>query len=442
MIKRSFIISILLYPLVVLAQPAGDSLNADQRFNFHFQNTIISQYHPPFNAKYTGKNSLIPTSEEPISVSTTLFMGMKLWNGASVFFNPELTCGKGFSQSTGVAGFPNGEVYRVDNPAPRAYIARLLLEQIIPLSSEKTAVDDDANQLKGERPLSYISISMGKFSVLDYFDLNSFSHDPRTQFYNWALMGVGAWDYPANTRGYTYGVTTQLVKLSWALRFAVVMVSETANGHVMDRDILKARSHALEFEHKYKLFGQEGNVKLIAFYTLARMGNYNEAIAWGLKKNAPPSVDSVNRRGNTKYGLGLNIEHNLGKSIGFFLRAGWNDGQNETWAFTEIDRSFSTGVVLNGSLWKRSEDRLGVAFLVNGISKFHRDYLKKGGYGFIIGDGNLNYSSEKITEIYYSFRLGGYPLWISPDYQFILDPAYNMDRGPVHALGVRIHAVM
>ncbi|MDP4206561.1 MAG: carbohydrate porin, partial [Bacteroidota bacterium] len=339
----------------------------------------------------------------------------------------------------GVAGFPNGEVYRISDANPHVYIGRAYLKQIIPLSKEYEKAEDKANQLSGPTPTSYISIAAGKYSIMDFFDNNTYSHDPRTQFYNWALMGNGAWDYPANTRGYTYGLTFELVKPEWAVRFATVMVPKTANGYIMDSKISRSHSETLEFEKRYNLNGQKGTLRMISFLNNARMGSYKEALQWGISHNQAPQVDSTHVLGNTKFGLGLNIEQQINKYTGIFFRAGWNDGKNQTWAFTEIDRTISAGIALNGGLWKRNDDTFGFALIANGLSKDHKNYLKAGGYGFIIGDGTLNYRPEMISEIYYSFRLSNYPMWLSPDYQLILNPAYNNDRGPVHALGIRMH---
>ncbi|MDP4210124.1 MAG: carbohydrate porin [Bacteroidota bacterium] len=433
--------------LWILIVPSGyaqttntkDSISTDQKWNFHFQNTIIYQYHPGFYAKYSGENSLLNAKEATTSITGTFYLGAKLWKGASIYYNPEISGGNGFSQTRGVAGFPNGEVYRVSDAAPKIYTARLYLHQIFALSDESQHITDDVNQLATKAPASYLSITAGKFSMMDFFDNNQYSHDPRTQFYNWALMGNGAWDYPANTKGYTYGIIAELVKPQWALRFAMVMVPVRANEAVMDSKFLRSHSEALEFEHKYSIGNQYGTIRLMTFLTEARMGNYQKAIAWGTAHNTAPVIDSVSALGRTKYGFGVNIEQNLSKNVGMFVRAGWNDGLNETWAFTEIDRCLSTGIQLGGKFWKRTDDNLGIALIANGLSTEHRDYLKGGGYGFIIGDGNLNYGSELIAEMYYSFKLPRYNFWLSPDYQFIINPAYNRDRGPVSAFGVRAH---
>ncbi len=439
--KRKFLIlQLCLFSGIIniQAQTPKDSI-ADKRWNFHFQNTVIYQVHPSFHSAYSGKNSLNSGEERTTSISGTIYLGAKLWKGASVYYNPEISGGSGFSSTLGIAGFPNGEVYRVSDLSPTIYSARLYLKQVFALSDRYVAVKDGINQLPGRLPDSYFAITAGKFSIMDFFDCNKYSHDPRNQFYNWALMGNGAWDYPANTRGYTFGFVAELVKPQWSLRLAAVMVPKTANGAEMDRDILHASSEAIEFVHQYTIGGQSGNIGLMTYLTEAQMGNYAQAIELGEAGQVAPNVESTRTPGRTKYGFGLNIEHHFSENVGAFLRASWNDGHNETWVFTEIDRAVSAGLQFKGDIWKRAEDKLGFALMANGLSEEHRNYLKAGGYGFIIGDGNLNYQPEMITELYYSFRLGNYPLWISPDYQFILNPAYNKDRGPVHAFGVRVH---
>jgi high affinity Mn2+ porin len=441
LIKHFFLFNIIVFLSISAgqAQTKADTIEKNQKWNFHFQSTAIEQYHPAFSARYSGMNSLLKSEETPVSVTGTIFFGLKLWKGARFYFNPELSGGAGFSKTTGVAGFPNGEVYRVSDPSPHIYIARLYAEQVFPLSGDYEYVEDGFNQLAQLRPVSYIAVSAGKYSVMDFFDKNIYSHDPRTQFYNWALMGNGAWDYPANTRGYTFGLTIELVKPEWALRFSSVMVPLKANGAVMDFNLKRSRSEALEFEHKYSLGSQPGTIRLMGYFTRARMGSYDNALKWGITHDKPPEIDSVGIIGTSKYGFGINIEQSLSKNAGMFLRAGWDDGHNETWTFTEIDRHLSTGLVFNGSLWHRNDDVFGIAQVINGLSEDHKNYLKAGGYGFIIGDGNLNYGMEFITELYYSYKVPHYTFWITPDYQFILNPAYNKDRGPVHVFGIRIH---
>lgn len=413
----------------VSAQQNDSITKLGQRWNLHFQTTVINQSHPAFSASYSGHNSLSSAAENNVSVSTTLFLGAKLWKGAEAYFNPELSGGTGFSSTTGIAGFTNGEIYRVDSPTPKIFIARLYLKQVFALSKETKFVDEEENQLATIYPASYIALYVGKFSIMDFFDCNQYSHDPRSQFYNWALMGNGAYDYPADTRGYTYGIAAELVKPNWAIRFGAVMVATTANGPIMDLHIDRSHSLMLEYEQHYLVGGQSGKIRLIGYFTEAQMGNYRKAIDWGLANNTTPDINANPSNGRTKYGLGLNMEHTFNPNAGMFLRAGWNDGQNESWMFTEIDRHASIGLTLNGRIWGRKEDKLGIAQIVDGISKNHQDFLAAGGHGFIIGDGKLNYAPEYISELYYSFKIPNYPVWLSPDYQFIINPAYNKDRG-------------
>lgn len=405
-------------------------------WNFHFQQTMIMQYHPDFSATYSGKNSLKTSEPDQTSLTSTFFIGKRLWKSAELYFNPELGGGSGLSGATGIAGFPNGETYRIGDPAPQLTVARLFLKQTFALSDRDTMVLDDINQLAGRVPSKRFTIIVGKISMTDFFDNNSYSHDPRTQFMNWALMSNGAWDYPANTRGYTWGVITELLLSPWAFRLSSAMVPTEANMSEMDGNIAQANSETIEIERLYEFGTQHGVIRTLGYYTKARMGSYTQAL-----QLPQGQIDIVNTReyGRSKYGFGINIEHAFSEDVGLAIRVGWNDGANETWMFTEIDRTISTALMLDGSLWQRKGDNLGVALLLNGISQDHQDYLKAGGYGFIIGDGALNYAPEFITELFYTFSLPEFHVSLTPDYQFVLHPAYNADRGPVHVFGMRAH---
>jgi high affinity Mn2+ porin len=406
-----------------------------QRFNLHFQQTVITQSKPGFSAKYTGQNSLLPTSETQSSLTTTLYGGARLWKGAQVFFNPEMSGGAGLSKTLGVAGFPNGETFRVGGDAPKIYIARAYFTQTFEWGKDRDVVQDDANQLAGTVSQRHFTVTIGKFGMADYFDGNSFSHDPRTQFMNWSLMSNGAWDYPANTRGYVLGVYTEFAQPSWTLRFAATMVTTEANGAIWDTKIGHANSQTLEFEKRYTLGGQKGAFRILGFNNNGKMGSYKDALT---RNPVNPEVDTLLSYGHRKYGFGINAEQNISSDFGIFAKASYNDGKTETWFFTEIDRSLSFGGVLKGTSWKRMEDEAGLAFVVNGISKPHRDYLAAGGYGFIIGDGQLNYAPELVSEFYYKVHASK-NIALSPGYQFIVNPAYNKDRGPVSVFAIRVH---
>ncbi|HEY4324624.1 MAG TPA: carbohydrate porin [Mucilaginibacter sp.] len=407
-----------------------------QKFNFHFQETIITQSNLPFDALYTGKNSLLPTAQTETSLTTTFYIGARLWKGAEAYFDPELSGGAGLSSTLGVAGFPNGETFRVGGVQNKIYIGRLYFKQSFEWGKEKDTVENDINQLGSLRSKRYFSFAIGKFGMADFFDGNNFSHDPRMQFMNWALMDNAAWDYPANTRGYAIGLVTELGQPDWTLRFALTMVVTQANSSVWDAKILKANTQTVEYERRYKLNGRNGVLRVLGYLNNGKFGNYDLAI----KQNPQaPVVDSTQQYGRHKYGFGINADQYLTKDFGLFAKASWNDGHTETWFFTEIDRSFTFGGSLHGTRWKRADDELGLAFIANGLSGPHRRYLAAGGYGFIIGDGQLNYAPELIAEFYYRINAFQKKFFISPDYQFILNPAYNKDRGPVNVFGLRGH---
>lgn len=436
-LRRFFYFLCLLLSLSANAQAPKDSTSKRPWWSFHFQQTVIPQYHPDFKAAYSDTFSLQPSAESQVSLTTTFFMGARLWKNAEVYFNPELAGGSGLSQARGVAGFTNGETFRIGNPKPQIYLARLFLKQIFPLSKNSSWKEDAANVVAGPKPDAYLAVSVGKFSIADYFDQNKYSHDPRSQFLNWALMSNGGWDYPANTRGYTVGYVLELVKPRWAARISSVMVPEQANGNVLDKNIRQAHSNTAEITRSYSIGGKTGTLRMLGFYTNARMGSYANAVQQAGTQT--PEIATTRSPGRNKYGFGLNAEQDLTDHAGIFLRASWNDGKNETWAFTEIDRSISAGLVMEGNSWKREDDIVGIAMVVNGISAMHQSYLAHGGHGFMIGDGRLNYSPEVIGEVFYNFHLHEQHFWVSPDYQFIINPAYNSDRGPAHVFAMRFH---
>lgn len=420
--------------LLLIAFTQFSLFSQNKNWSIHFQKTVIPQHKPKINAPYSGENSLVDTSETQTSLTTTIFLGRRLWKGAAIFYNPELAGGSGLSQARGIAGFTNGECFRIGDPAPAIYTARLFLRQDFALKDSKNEVEEDAaNSIGGERPTNRFTIALGKFSMADFFDNNSYAHDPRTQFMNWSLMSNGAWDYPANTRGYTWNIVMEYVRERWAIRAASSLVPTTANGQILNWNWANNQSNTLEWEQSTNFFGHQGKFRALAYYTVTYMGSYAEAI-----RMPNPDIMATRLNGRTKYGLGINYEQELSPESGMFFRASWNDGKNETWAFTEIDHAISGGYVKD-NLFGRKQDRFNIGFALNGISNLHRQYLAQGGYGFIIGDGKLpNYGLETIFEINYSAKITDW-LTVTPDYQFVLNPAYNKDRGPVHALALRVH---
>ena len=428
----------------VSAQSNSDSFTTN-KWTSHFQTTIIGQKHSGFQSLYKGENSLADSVEPAaVSLTSTLFLGRRLWKGAAVYVDPEVAGGKGLSFATGVAGALNGETYRVGATEPQVFIARAYLQQHIPLrNTDYEYVPDDLNQLAERRPTDRITISIGKFAISDFFDYNNYSKDPRTQFFNWSIWANGAWDYPADTRGYTYGIVAELIKPRWAIRFSSVAVPRIANYHLLEYKVPNAHSETVEFEHNIAINKRNGSVRLIFSNTRSKAPSYDEGInALATNDNFLLDVitgDAENTSyGGKKFGLGLNIEQELTNEIGVFSRIGWNDGKYVSWAFTEIDQTFTAGLAVKGHRWNRSEDIFGIALANNGISDGHRNFLSQGGYGFIIGDGKLNYGHETIIESYYNAKIFKF-LWFSFDYQLVNNPAYNKDRGPVHVFGFRAH---
>lgn len=435
MIKTGLNIVLLIgFCIVAKAQTPPDTA----WYQLRFQQTVVTQYHPGFSAAYSGTNSLHQHEEAQTSLTTTFYTGLKIARNTFVYFNPEIAGGAGLSRATGVAGFPNGETFRVGNPKPQIYVARLFVEKYIPLTREKEYRDEEYNALTAYIPKKYLRLVGGRFAISDFFDNNSFSHDPRTQFLNWSLMGNGAFDYSANTRGYTWGAVAEVKLDKISLRYAATMVPRTANASNMDPDLKNALAQQAEIDYRWGS-KRKGVIRLLAFMNHADMGVYKNAVAIASQTTDTPDVTLTRQKGNRKYGFGINAEKEITDYAGVFARASYNDGRTETWMFTEIDNSFSAGVSLQGKKWKREYDLAGLAFVSNGISSDHINYLKAGGVGFMVGDGRLNYSREHIIELFYKLAIHEDHFFITPDYQFVINPAYNKDRGPVNIFALRVH---
>ncbi|HEY2514897.1 MAG TPA: carbohydrate porin, partial [Polyangiaceae bacterium] len=364
-------------------------------YSFHFQLTAATQYHPSFFAKYSGQNSLSPNAESATAFVSTVYTDVRLWRGAELLFDPELSGGSGVSHALGIAAFPDGIVYRVGDPAPAVYLARLAISQSFGLGGGKVITLSNSNELAGTRDKNQLAITVGRLAVTDVFDANRWANDATSRFFNWALFASGAWDYPADTRGYTYGALSDLTMNWWSARVGIALEPKYANLADMEWNLAKSRGLMAEYEARYKIRGRPGAWSLLLFHNTARMGNYAEAA------DAHVSIGSTREDGRTKYGFALSVEQQFTHGLGAFLRISANDGANESWAFTEIDRSLAFGVVQDGELWHRDKDEAGIGTVINGLSAQHRRYLAGGGYGFIIGDGALNYAPEVVTDIYY-----------------------------------------
>jgi high affinity Mn2+ porin len=408
------------------------------RWNLFYQATSIGMTHPAFHSPYVGPLSLEPYAEHDVSLTTSLFFAARLEQNTVFVFNPEVAGGRGFSGVNGLANQPNGELPRVGKATPTPYIARLFIQHDFGFGKEKEHVDRDENVLAGNRPMTRYSIYAGRFSLTDYFDNNAYTHDPRTQFMAWAVMYNGAWDYPADTRGYTWGIVQEFHTRHWSLRYGIAAMPKVANGPRLDRRLFRDHGQVGEVERRYSLRNRDGAIRALYYANRAQAGNYGEALRQAAITGTTPSVISTRRVGTLKYGVGISFNQALSADVGIFTRLGWNDGKTESFAFTAMDRLASGGVSVKGTSWKRKNDVIATSFTTGGLSRVHSEYLAAGGLDFLIGDGRLNYAPEMVWESYYSARL--FPgFFASLGMQRDTNPAYNHDRGPVMIYLLRLH---
>lgn len=416
--------------------PNPDTVWRSEDWSLHFQLTGIYQGYPSFPARYSGAHSLNRHAQIRETVTATGFLGRRLWSGAALYVNPEFFQGLGFNKTFGVAGFPNGEATKAGSSTPNADMARYYLQQVIGLGGPQEWIADDTNQLVGSQDIARLTVTVGKLAAPDLFDANTYSHDPRTQFWNWALWEGGAWDFAADARGYTQGFAVDLNQQAWALRYGAFLPPRNPNGKHLPFHGFDSLSHNLEIEERHSLFLRPGKVRVLGFYTRARMGIFDEALP--LPGDINQNIAQTRRYGHSKYGFILNLEQELTNDLGGFLRFSWNDGATEEWSFTQIDQSLALGLSLQGRYWHRPNDTVGLAGAVNELSSPQRRFLAAGGVGLIIGDGQLAYAPEGVLETYYA--IGLLPgVSLAADYQFLPTPAYNTDRGPVHVFGARLH---
>ena len=429
---------VLLLSVAALPLGAQDPAPASERWNLYYQATSIGQYHGSFPSPYSGPFSLLAHPEAEASLTTTLFFGWRPFRDTQFYFDPEIAGGRGFSATDGIANFPNGEMPRVDTATPKPYLARLYVTQDFGFGDGRETIESDENQLGGSRPMTRYSVTVGRFSATDFFDDNRYTHDPRTQFMGWAIMYNGAWDYPADTRGYTWGWVHEFHTRRWSLRYASTAEPRVANGIRFDRRLLRDRGDSFQGEIRGKLRGHDGAVRLLNYLNRTDSGSYARALSVSRQLGVAPDVAAVHRAGTLKYGFGVSADQEIGAGVGVFGRLGWNDGKTESFAFTAIDRLASLGISAAGDRWKRPHDNVGSELTTNGISGVHRMYLQDGGYDFLIGDGTLRYGCERVWESYYSARLTSW-FFATLDLQHISNPAYNRDRGPVWVETLRLH---
>jgi high affinity Mn2+ porin len=415
------------------------SLSTPEAANWaiHGQTTFVVQAYPSFRSPYEGANSLPGASQGRETSDATLYAGVRLWQGAELWINPEIDQGFGLANTLGVAGFTSGEAYKVGNSYPYARLPRAFIRQTLGLGGETEQVAADINQFASTESHDRLVITLGKFSVVDIFDTNRYAHDPRGDFLNWSVIDTGTFDYAADAWGYTYGAAVEWYQDRWTVRGGLFDLSIVPNSTNLDPTFSQFQG-VLELEERHELWGQPGKLKITGFLNRGRMGSFPDAIALAEVTGQPADIAAV-RQWASRGGVSLNLEQQIFEDLGVFARAGIANGDIEPYEFTDIDRTVSAGLQLTGKPWGRQDDTLGFAGVVNGISGVHEAFLNAGGLGILVGDGQLPQpGTEQIIETYYSLPVASWRATL--DYQFIGNPAYNRDRGPVSVFGVRMHA--
>ena len=400
------------------------------------QINVIQQAHPSFSSPYSGPNSFRPATEHEVSRVLTLFTGARLGHGWEAIFDIESAGGRGLSDALGLAGFTNLDVVRNPDLGSAPYVARVMVRKIIALSSEQVQAAPTPLSLSPTLPARRLEVRIGKLGIVDFFDINSVGGDSHLQFTNWTVDNNGAYDYAADTRGYTYGVIVEYAAPKWSLRGAEALMPKVANGIVFDWDVTRARGENVELELRPT---PTLTFRLLGYVNHANMGSYTEAIdAYHAGHDPVPDIVAHREQGRLKEGFDANVEYTTPSGIRMFGRTGWNSGDTESFAYTEVNDTIAGGGDVGGSPWRRPVDRVGVAFVSNGLSGPHREYLRLGGLGFLLGDGTLTYGRESIVESYYTAHIWR-GVFAAAGAQFIVHPGYNRDRGPVFVQMARLH---
>jgi high affinity Mn2+ porin len=438
-----------LLPATALAQLSGptpqpptspaspDDSTAPEFWAIHGQATFVDQYHPAFRSDFQGPNSLNPGSRGDETFDATLYAGIRPWAGGELWVDPEIDQGFGLSNTLGIAAFSSAEAYKVGAEDPYVRVPRLFFRQTIDLGGAVQKIDPDLNVLGGRETADRVVLTIGKFGVPDIFDTNSYAQGPRTGFLDWAIVDTGSFDYAADAWGFTYGAAAEWYQNWWTLRAGAFALSRVPNSPALDTEGDQVQFVA-EAEERHSLFGQDGKVKILGFLTRGRMGDYNDAIALAAETGAPADIAAV-RQYRSRAGGELNMEQAITAELGAFIRTGLSEGGREAYEFTDIDKTFATGLVLQGKSWNRPDDSLGVAAVIDDISRREKNFLNDGGLGILVGDGKLPDSGpETVIETYYTLSVTQHAQ-VSADYQFVNNPAYDRDRGPVSILAIRLH---
>jgi high affinity Mn2+ porin len=404
------------------------------RWEIHGQSTYLGQGYPAFRAPYTGTNSLTPARQYQATWSNSLYLNARLWEGGEVYYNPELLQGFGLSDTVGLAGFSSGEAQKSNFPYPHYNTSRLYVRQTFGFGGEQEELASGQLQLPGKVDVNRLTLQAGKFSVGDIFDGNAYAKDTRKDFINWSIWAPGAFDYAADKLGLTYGMTAELNQKNWALRGGYFLMGAVSNSNNFDTQVFRRGQYVAELETRYSLFSRPGKLRTIGWVSSANSGSYRDTL------NDPAlNLDiAQTRTGRPKYGYVFNVEQSVTDDIGLFGRWSWNNGKTEIMSFTDIDASLSGGTSIKGTKWGRPDDVIGIGGAINALSRDHRDFIAAGGLGPLIGDGQLNYRKERILETYYAYAVTK-QITVTADYQFVTNPAYNADRGPVHVFSGRLH---
>jgi len=409
-----------------------------ENWAMHGQLTFVEQFHPSFASPYRGPNSFDPGNRGDETATADLFLGARPWRGAEVWAVPEVDQGFGLSNTLGIAAFPSGEAYKVGSSVPYFRLQRLFFRQTIDLGGNEVDDKPGANQLGGHHASDHLTFTGGKISVVDIFDTNDYAHDPSKDFLNWAVIDSGGFDYAADSWGYSYGGVIEWTQDRWTLRGGVFDLSKIPNGKHLETGFRQFELVA-EGEERHTWSGRDGKLKLLVYMNRGWMGAYNDAIALATKSGTEPNTSLV-RNYRSRPGAALNFQQEVADDIGVFARASYDDGSPEAYEFTEINRGFSGGATARGTAWGRKDDTVGGSYFVEAISSAAQQYFAGGGLGILIGDGRLrHYGLENGIETYYSAQItDGFAA--SADYQLVINPAYNADRGPVSIFSARLHA--
>lgn len=445
-----FLLFALLVAAPCVAQDVAPDASAEriQDWNIHAQITETPQGDPPFPALYSGPNSLDSHGEIQETFTSDLYAGARLWHGGEIHADGLLWEGFGLSNDKGIEAFPNGDAFKLGTKTPYFMFAHLFIRQTIGFGGKREPVADGPLTLAGEQDISRLTFTLGRFTPTDMFDNNAYAQDPHTQFMNWAMITNLAWDFPADAVGYTTGLAVELNQPNWALRYGFfqmpsVQNSFTADDQILtfphgggDGEFLHSWGMVTEFERRYGE-AHPGTIRALVFLNSADMISFRQAIPL-LQANGPSADLSSAQAYRYKSGFGLNWQQKITDDVGVFSRFSWNDGHTEGWVYNDSNWAVSLGTSVKGTAWRRTSDSLGLGYVRDGLSRSAQEFLELGGTDILDGDGALTYGSENVVEAYYNLAVWK-EVHVTPDYQFVVNPASNRDRGPVSVFGIRLH---